>query len=697
MLATLDDSIFAALEDAYGPAVDTPARLRAIAGDSLERARAAIEELAAGIFHQGSYYSASAAAVPFLIELAASPIVARADVLLLLAGMCGAAAEPELAYQPYLFQATPGAPTYPEAVSTIAAVRAGRDTYVAALEAEDASARACAAHLLARLGDDSAIAWLEAALARESDPLARITFHFALARWGRRVETRESGLVADVVATLAIATDRPRGLAAIRRLLVLERPLERQHMPAFDGDLVRFAAGSLVEHASDDPHAFEVAEQALHERLARGEAIRELPVIGAARLCDDPDATRSRDFVDYFADVPLRTIAGAMTSLAFGERARDPQLLRREQLDERMRRVLALTCDHAIPVPVAGAPWIEPATMARFLAGGGPLDAEIEWQGETQPLFAILVPLMHRELEDAAPVADQLFAAIVERWTPERATELAIDILDDGYGLMAYYGQLAAPIALAIERHVHPLARRCPALLAAYAERLLARTDHYGAQVEFAFAREIEANEPVEPRFDSLARLAIASRASDRSKVWLASFPEPRRARMVASFGSAYLLEQLGSACDRATLEDAMIEAFLDRGCQWYEHDAESVLARIDDTARLQALLEQATGRRRAVLARVLRTRTRVGVFVLDMHEDGDRIRATLRDGAGRELTQATLSASPRVDELVPLVQRCVGEGELAIELAGDIDSTTNYRVMRLLPEAGFRGRIQSR
>lgn len=48
------------------------------------------------------------------------------------------------------------------------------------------------------------------------------------------------------------------------------------------------------------------------------------------------------------------------------------------------------------------------------------------------------------------------------------------------------------------------------------------------------------------------------------------------------------------------------------------------------------------------------------------------------------------------MDELAPLVERCVGEGELALELAGDIDSTTNYRVMRLLPEAGFRGPVLS-
>lgn len=695
MLETLDEKIFAELEDAYGPAVDTPAQLRAIASDELEVAREALDRLAAGIYHQGSYYSATAPAVPSLIELAGAPIAARADVLLLLADMSGAAGEPDFAYQPHLFRSQPGAPEYPEAVAAIAAIRAGRETYVAALAAEQAPVRACAASLLARLGDDELVVVLERSLARETDPLTRIALCFALARWGRVSQAKESGLVGDVVDTLAITTDRPRALAAIRRLLVLERPLARERMPFFDGDLVRFAAGWLLTHASDDPAAFELAEQALHERLARGERIRELPGVGAPRICDEPGDALPGSFAEYFSDVPLRTIAGVMASLAFGERARDPRLLRREQLDERMRRVLALTRDHAIPVPVAGAPWIEPAAMRRFLAGGGPLDAELEWRGETQPLFVILNALARDDGQaETEADADRLFAAIASSWTPARATELAIDILDGSYDL-APYGAPATVIATALARHLQPLARQCPELLAAYAERLLAREHPTGAQARFVFARAIEAEQPPEPRFDRLARFAVAS-LRESGKVWLASFPEPRRSRIVASFGNPYLLHLLGSACDPATLDDALLDTFLHPTCSWYEHDAESVLARIEDTARLQALLDHQTGRRRAVLERVLRSRSRAGVFVLALRNDGDRIHATVSDGSARELAQEFLSTSPRVDELVPLVRQCIGEGELAIELVGDVDSSTTYRVMRLLGEAGFRGRIQS-
>jgi hypothetical protein len=693
MLDALDDRSFAALEDAYGPAVDVPARLRRIGSEDRENARAELGDLAAGIFHQGSYYSSTAPAVPFLIELAAAAIPARADVLLLLADMSGASTDPELAYQPYLFHSTPGLPDYPEAVATIEAIRAGRETFSEALSADDAEVRACAAHLLAGLADDSVVAPLELALARETDPLVRVTLHFGLARWGRRVATNESGLVADVVATLALATERERGLAAIRRLLV-EPPLKRERMPCFDGDLVRFAAVALVQHAGDDPRAFELAEQALHERLARGETIRELPRPISTRICDDPDAGRSISFADYFADVPLRTIAGAMTSLAFGERVRDPSLLRPEQLDDRMRRVLELTCDHDIPVAIAGAPWIDRAAMARFLAGGGPLDDEFEWQGERLALFVVLASLTREAEAEAEAGAEQLFTALARSWPPERMIALAIDILDDGYGL-APYGPPVPALRNVFARQLEPLAQRCPELLSAYAERLLEREDTTGAQVQFAFARAIAAREAVEPRFDRLAGQAIAS-AVEPGKVWLASFPEPRRSRIVAKFGNRYLFDQLASVCDPATLEVALIEAFLDPTCAWFEHDAESVLATITDTGRLEALLAETSGRRRTVLARVVRTRTRAGVFVLDLRNDGDAIRAILRDGTDRVLDEARLSASPRVDELVPLVELCVGEGELAIELAGDIDPTSNYRVMRLLPEAGFHGRVQS-
>lgn len=690
MLDTLDDRIFADLHDAYGPAVDVPDRLRAIAGDDLESAQRALGDLAAGIFHQGSYFSSTAPTIPFLLELAGAAIPARADVLLLLADMSGAPVDPELAYQPYLFQSMPGPPDYPEAIATVDALRAGRSIFVAALDAADARTRACAAYLLAGLGDAAMVEPLARTLARESDANARITLHFGLARLGARPQTQESGPVADVVDALRIDSDRERGFAAIGRLLLCAR-LARERMPFFGGDLVRFAAVILTEHG-DDPRAFTVAEQALAERLARGEVIRQLPRPPSTRLCDEPSDAWTSSYDEYLADVPLRSIAGAMASLAFGERARDPRLLLREQLDDRMRRVLALTRDHAIPVPVAGAPWIDAEHMARFLAGGGPLDATIEWRGETLPLFAVLSSIARADDRDAArEAADRLFAELAQRWSHAQMLELAIDILDDGYNLAAPESPLPGLRAALLER-IDLLAPDLAEPLAAYAERLLARENLYGEQARLALAPAIAAREPVEPRFDRLARSAMAI---DRPTglAWLASFPEPRRSRMVAAWGNAWLYAQFGAVCDPATLEVAVIEAFLDPACAWFEHDAESLLQKVADTARLEALRAEVVGRRARVLDRVIRSRTREGVFVLDMQIDGDAIRATLRDGGGRSITQATISSSPRVDELAALVEQLDNAAETTLELEGNASSTTLYRVMRLLRDAGFRGR----
>jgi hypothetical protein len=66
----IDEIDWATLEHAYGPADDVPALLRAAgSADAAERAEA-LEELVSSLCHQGSVYSATTAAVPFLARLA---------------------------------------------------------------------------------------------------------------------------------------------------------------------------------------------------------------------------------------------------------------------------------------------------------------------------------------------------------------------------------------------------------------------------------------------------------------------------------------------------------------------------------------------------------------------------------------------------------------------------------------------------
>ncbi|MGI5207160.1 HEAT repeat domain-containing protein [Spirillospora sp. CA-108201] len=71
--AGLDDVDWAGLDHAHGSAGDVPDLLRALSSADEDEREAALGELFTNIFHQGSRYEASAAAVPFLLALASDP------------------------------------------------------------------------------------------------------------------------------------------------------------------------------------------------------------------------------------------------------------------------------------------------------------------------------------------------------------------------------------------------------------------------------------------------------------------------------------------------------------------------------------------------------------------------------------------------------------------------------------------------
>src|SRR5215469_13343307 len=76
MLETLDQIDWRALHDAYGPATRAPSRIRDLASPSKRKRDKALEHLSYTIYHQGTIYSSSVAAVPFLLEIVASSEVA---------------------------------------------------------------------------------------------------------------------------------------------------------------------------------------------------------------------------------------------------------------------------------------------------------------------------------------------------------------------------------------------------------------------------------------------------------------------------------------------------------------------------------------------------------------------------------------------------------------------------------------------
>ncbi|MEV6107402.1 hypothetical protein AB0M28_22240 [Streptomyces sp. NPDC051940] len=94
MLDGVDDIDWSALEHAYGPADDVPALLRAAGAADPAVREVALDELVSSLCHQGSVYSATSAAVPFLARLAGDGPGHRLALLWLLHGAadgCGPA------------------------------------------------------------------------------------------------------------------------------------------------------------------------------------------------------------------------------------------------------------------------------------------------------------------------------------------------------------------------------------------------------------------------------------------------------------------------------------------------------------------------------------------------------------------------------------------------------------------------------
>jgi hypothetical protein len=85
MLEGLDSIAWSKLSHAYGKASDTPAHLRNLTSTRQSKREHARDALWSSINHQGSVYDATAAAVPFLVELATSTDIAeRHEILQLL-------------------------------------------------------------------------------------------------------------------------------------------------------------------------------------------------------------------------------------------------------------------------------------------------------------------------------------------------------------------------------------------------------------------------------------------------------------------------------------------------------------------------------------------------------------------------------------------------------------------------------------
>ncbi|MDC2956742.1 HEAT repeat domain-containing protein [Streptomyces gilvifuscus] len=189
-LSGLDAHPWASVSHAYGPAEDLPDLLRALAeggGDAEE----AMSELYSCILHQGTVYSASVDAVPYLARIAAAARPGTTEVLCLLGGLAESDDEWEI---------TPGA--------VRAAVATQIPLLIPLLAHEDANVRMLTAWTLGQTRDtEAASAALRSRWTVEADPGVRAELLVALGRVdlpGAAVETRVL-FGADTPAALRLA------------------------------------------------------------------------------------------------------------------------------------------------------------------------------------------------------------------------------------------------------------------------------------------------------------------------------------------------------------------------------------------------------------------------------------------------------------------------------------------------------------
>ena len=106
MFGGIDDIDWSSLTHAYGPADDVPGLLRSLNSPNEKTRKDAIYELFGNIWHQGTVYEATIYAVPYLIELLASPEAEDKSVIAcLLASIADGYGYLEVHAQPASFEA----------------------------------------------------------------------------------------------------------------------------------------------------------------------------------------------------------------------------------------------------------------------------------------------------------------------------------------------------------------------------------------------------------------------------------------------------------------------------------------------------------------------------------------------------------------------------------------------------------------
>ncbi|UGQ15037.1 hypothetical protein LO772_16605 [Yinghuangia sp. ASG 101] len=252
MLDGLDGAAWSTLGHAYGPAGDLPELLREAASEDEERRAEAVDELFGTVWHQGTVYSATPYAVPFVADLAERGPGHRGDMLDLLARVvqgssdCGGDADAVEAGRRAVFELMP--------------------RLLGLIDDTDATVRRGLLRLVAACGPDgpTALPSLKERLAVETDAEVRADLVTVLSMIDPSADDRDERnryLMADAMPAVR--------LAAVSEIL-------RQTLPPYPTSLVAEAVDAYVAaHPQPEEPRFE--DRKSFEDL----------------LVDDPDAALS--------------------------------------------------------------------------------------------------------------------------------------------------------------------------------------------------------------------------------------------------------------------------------------------------------------------------------------------------------------------------------------------------------------------
>ena len=206
------------LSHAHGNAADVPHMLCELAGNNRKQARRALCQLYETIFHQGTIYSATAPAVPFIWTIVDSPgAINRADLLSLLFTLtCG----DELGWRVIAQSAAKGPqeePHMPLLLATRQAVLQGLLARPHLLHSDDRATRIGAIRVASTFAEaaESLVPLVAALLDTEDDIRVRIAIVLALGELGQEAEVASPTLEASLQPLLNDATPSLRTAAAI--------------------------------------------------------------------------------------------------------------------------------------------------------------------------------------------------------------------------------------------------------------------------------------------------------------------------------------------------------------------------------------------------------------------------------------------------------------------------------------------------